>query len=176
MKILKFIGIVLLFLTPATSLADIIKFETNMWSDKRPLIWTGTLIKIDPVSNLVFFEYKNGDKIESFSVHVTRIYSLTIDSQDRVNRSIPKTRQDVSKPLPTNPKSKRSLELTNENFVTDDIPENVRIRPSRSSLIITLNGNIISADIQTVMLKARANNKSQESFEIRRSDLLKWIR
>ena len=70
----------------------------------------------------------------------------------------------------------RTLELSNENFVADDIPENVRIRPNRNSLIIYLNGNIVSADLQTVILKARAANRSQESFEIRRSDLLKWIR
>jgi len=176
MKNLKLIGIVLLFFAPATCIADIIKFETNTWSDKRSLVWTGTLTKIDPASNLVFFEYKNGDKIESFIVHVTRIYSLTIDSQDRVNRPLPATRQDLSKPLPTNPQSKRSLELSNDNFVADDIPENVRIRPDRKSLIIYLNGNIVSADLQTVILKARAANRSQESFEIQRSDLLKWIR
>ncbi|MDM8521932.1 hypothetical protein QUF80_01030, partial [Desulfococcaceae bacterium HSG8] len=154
-------------------IADIIKFETNTWSDKRPLTWAGTLVKIDSASDLVFFEYKNGDKIESFRVHVTRIYSLTIDSQDQVNRALPATRQDLSQPLPTNPRQKRILELTNENFVVDDIPKNVRVR---EGTIITLNGNIVSADIQTVMLKARAANRSQESFEIRRSDLLKWIR
>jgi len=176
MKMLARIGIFLWVCMPVLCIADIIKFETNEWSDKRPLIWTGTLIKIDPVSNLAIFEYKNKDRIESFRVHVTRIYSLTIDSQDRVNRSLPPTKQFLAGPLPTNPRSKRTLELSNENFVADDIPENVRVRPDRKSIVITLNGNIVSANIETVMLNARAANKSRESFEIRRSDLLKWIR
>ena len=157
-RLMKLVAV--LFVVPTISSADIIKLETNTWSDKRPLVWSGTLIKIDATSNLVFFEYKNGDEINSFNVHVTRIYSLTIDSQDRVNRDFPATRQNLAGALPTNPRSIRTLELTNANFVSDDIPETVRVRPNRNSLIIYLNGNIVSADIQTIMLKARAANRS----------------
>jgi hypothetical protein len=155
---------------------DIIKFETNDWSYRRPLVWTGTLKKIDPESNLVYFEYKMKDKIETFQVHVTRIYSLTLDSQDRVNKLLPETRQDLTTPLGSNPYEKRTLELSNKNFVADDIPEEVRVRPNRENLIIHLNGNVESADLQKVIIKARAANRSQQSFEIQRSDLIKWIR
>jgi hypothetical protein len=52
----------------------------------------------------------------------------------------------------------------------------VRVRPNRENLIIHLNGNVESADLQKVIIKARAANRSQQSFEIQRSDLIKWIR
>lgn len=176
MKKIVINAFMLFLLAPCASNADIVKFETNIWSDSRPLIWTGTLTKIDPTLNIAHFEYKNGDNIELFSVHVTRIYSLTLDNQDRVNRSFPKVRQDISLALPTNPRSKRKLELSNVNFVTDDIPHNVRVRPNRSNDIIYLNGRVLSADTENFSLEARAEKGTQQSFEIARSDLRRWIR
>ncbi|MEE4285090.1 MAG: hypothetical protein V2I31_03040 [Mariniphaga sp.] len=174
-KIIPLLSIAL-FCSTGFCYADIIKFETNNWSDRRPLVWTGTLKKIDPETNLVYFEFKMKNTIETFQVHVTRIYSLTVDIQDRVNKPLPETREDLTTPLGSNPYEKRTLELSNKNFVADDIPEDVRVRPNRENLIIHLNGNIESADLQKVIVKARAANKSQQSFEIQRSDLLKWIR
>ncbi|RIH63502.1 hypothetical protein D1164_19705 [Mariniphaga sediminis] len=180
-KIIQLLSITI-FCSTGFCYADIIKFETNDWSDKRPLVWTGTLKKIDPESNLVYFEYKMKDKIRAFQVHITRIYSLTIDSQDRVDKPLPETRQNLSTPLPSNPHSKRILELSNQNFVTEDIPGDVKVRPDREklksggNLKIYLNGNVVSANLQKVVLMARAANRSQQSFEIQRSDLIKWIR
>ena len=165
-----------LFSVFTMSFADVVKIETNTWSDRRPLRWTGTLTKIDASTGIASFEYKNRDQIKAFTVHVTRIYSLVVDSQDRVNKPFPPTRQDLNVELTTNPRSKRILELSNANFVADDIPTEVRVRPDRNSLIIYLNGNVISADLQKIALEARVANRGETSFEIQRSDLRNWIR
>ncbi len=165
-----------LFIMPSVSQADIIKLETNVWSNKRPIVWSGTLLSIDPQSNLAHFEYKNKDTINTFSVHLTRIYSLTLDSQDRVNRPFPKTRKDITTELPINPRTKKVLELSNKNFVADDIPENVKVRGHQDSLVIYLNGRVVSADLENIVLQARAKQRQQETFSITRSDFRKWIR
>lgn len=169
------IALLSLILT-TSAIADVVKLETNDWSNKRTLIWSGTLQKIDPSSQIAFFSFKNGSQIEEFSVHITRIYSLTLDNQDRVDKPFPATQQDIKSPLPTNPQSAETLELTNENFVGDDIPAGVKVRPDRRSSILHLSGTIKHGDLQKMMLEAKADNRATSAFEINRSDMLKWIR
>ncbi len=165
-----------LLIFPCKTFADIIKIETNTWGNNRPLIWTCTLEKLESENQLAYFSFINGNKVEYFQVHITRIYSLTMDSQNRVNRSFPPSRQDLATPLPTNPRSRRIIELSNQNFVADDIPSNVRIRPDRKAMILSLNGDVINANLQEVQLKVRAGNRKISEFKINRSDLLKWVR
>jgi hypothetical protein len=156
--------------------ADIVKMETNDWSNPRTLIWSGTLQRIDPSTQIAYFSFRNKSSIEEFAVHITRIYSLTLDSQTRVDRSFPTTRQSLIEPLPSSPRSTEILELTSENFIGDELPAEVRVRPDRSSPTIYLSGTIKQADLQNMVLEAKAANRSRMEFEISRADLMKWIR
>jgi hypothetical protein len=156
--------------------ADIIRMETNTWEDRRPLTWSGTLLRIDLATQIAHFSYRNGSELQLFSVHVTRIYSLEIDNQNRVNRSFPRTRMVLSEPLPTNLRARTVIELSNENFVGANIPQNVHIRPDRDGQILYLSGTILEATIGDVQLKVRASGENSSTFTIDRSDLLKWIR
>jgi hypothetical protein len=174
MKIISLLVLLLAVSFPAFS--DVVKIETNEWSDKRTMVWTGTLQKIDLESQIAYFRFRNRSQLEKFQVHVTRIYSLTLDNQDRIDRPFPVTRQDLKTALPTNPRSVGILELTNESFVADDIPNEVRIRPDRKSPVIYLSGTIKHADLQKLMIEAKAEGRKTSKFEISRSDLLKWIR
>jgi hypothetical protein len=166
----------LLVILSKFAVADIVKFETNNFSNRIKLTWSGTLQKIDPSSQLAYFSFKNGSKIEEFQLHITRIYSLTLDDQDRVDRPLPRTLQDLKTPLPADPRYAEQLELTNENFVGDEIPDKVKVRPDRKSSKLYLSGTIMYGDLQKMMLKARAENQKTEKFEISRSGLVKWIR
>ncbi|MBI4195527.1 MAG: hypothetical protein HY526_10655 [Betaproteobacteria bacterium] len=155
---------------------DIVKIETNTWTDKKELVWTGILQKIDGATGIAYFTYNNRDKVDTFEVHVTRIYSLTIDEQSRVDRAFPQTQQKLSDALPTNPRPKRELELSNKNFVATEIPDDVQVRPDRKSLIIYLSGQIKTADLEKIMLEAKAQKEPRKQFTVDRSALLKWIR
>lgn len=167
---------VLFSMISTVAAADIVKMETNDWNNQRTLIWSGTLRKVDPATQVACFSFKNGSQIEEFQVHITRIYSLTLDNQDRVNKPFPATQQDLKTPLPTNPRSTEILELTNENFVSDTIPAEVKVRPDRNSTVLYLCGTIKHGDLQKMMLEVKAENRAMSAFEISRSDLLKWIR
>ena len=166
----------LLLLLPSFAFADIVKFETNTFTNPINLTWSGTLQKIDLATQVAYFSYRNHSKTENFRVHITRIYSLTLDNQNRVDRAFPVTLQDLSTPLPTNPRFAEILELTNENFVGDEIPEKVKVRPDRKSSKLYLSGTIKYGDLQKLVLEAKAENKSRKVFEINRSDLIQWIR
>jgi hypothetical protein len=159
------------------AIADIVKFETNDFSKKLPLTWCGILQKIDPNSQLAYFSYRNGSKIEEFQINITRIYSLTLDDQDRVDRPFPSTLQNLRESLPTNPRWTEVLELTNENFVGRDIPPDVLVRPAdRNSSKLYLSGTIKHGDLQKILLEVQAQDRAKKEFSISRSDLVKWIR
>jgi hypothetical protein len=168
--------VLILLLLSRRADADTLLMETNDWSDPRKLTWTCTLTRIDASTQLAFFSYRNKSQVQEFRVHVTRIYSLTIDSQDRVDRPLPSTRQNLTTALPTSPLAPATLELSNEGFLSEEIPTEVRVRPNRESPTLTLSGTIRQADLRMILLEAKAANKSTTSFEIPRSYLLKWIR
>lgn len=174
------VGLLSLLLASAVA-ADIIKMETNDFADSKSLIWSGTLQKIDPDSQIAYFSYANKAGTDEFKVHVTRIYSLTLDAQDRVDRPFPVTRQDLTSPLPGNPNRRDLLELNNENFVGDEIPDTVKVRPNdRQASTLQLSGTVKQTveqgELKKFLLEAKADNRKIAAFEIDRSDLSKWIR
>jgi hypothetical protein len=158
--------------------ADIVLFETNNFTKKIKLTWRGKLQKIYLNSQVALFTYRNSSnpEPEKYQVHITRIYSLTLDDEDSVNKPFPATLQDLATPLPTDPRFGEQLELTNKNFVGDDIPGAVRVRPDRKSSKLYLSGTIKYGDLQKLVLEAKAENQGKMVFEIGRSDLVKWIR
>ncbi|MEC5383172.1 hypothetical protein VSX64_20310 [Aurantimonas sp. C2-6-R+9] len=156
---------------------DIVKIETNDWSDRRDLVWTGTLEQIDQESGIAYFSYRNKEEIVKFSVHISRIYSLTIDTQDRVNREFPPTRADLETELSVNPNSKRRIILSNDNTYTAlNIPKAVIVTPNRESAEIGIRGTIKRADLEKILVIARSVDRSEEEFDVDRGDLMQWIR
>ncbi len=167
---------------PKMAIGDILKIETNTWDNRIPLTWICTLEKIDADSKIAYFTYQNNDKTERFEVHVTRIYSLTLDNQNRVNLQFPKTMTDLKTKLPINPHATPNLEVSNKTGISGDIPEKVRFKLSNDNLILFMNGVIKKADIETILLEV-LNKREKDStkptsseVEIPRGELLKWIR
>ena len=158
------------------AIADIVKMETNDWSSPRTLTWSGRLQKIDESTQVAFFTYKKGSENKEFQVNITRIYALTLDDQEQVDYDFPTTKQELKTPLPTIPNEKGTIELTNDGFVGDNIPAEVKVRPDRKSARLYLSGTIKYGDLQKMMLEAKAADHATSTFEISRSDLLTWIR
>ena len=170
------VALLTIFMFSPPALGDIVFIETNNWNLRSKLIWSGTLQKIDTKTQIAHFTYQNNSKEEEFKVHVTRIYSLQIDNQNRVNRPFPPTRENLETPLDTNPHSIRTIELSNQNSVGQRIPEEVVVRPDRVSLILYLNGDVKTVNLPQIILKVRNDKGDMSEFEIQRSDLLKWVR
>ena len=133
--------------------ADVLKIETNNWRVSRDLTWTCRFLRLDRLSGIAEFEYMNGEGREVFSVHVTRIYSLVIDDDSRVNRSFPSTRENLEMPLPTDRNQPRSIELTNQHFAEDQIPEDVRQRSEGGKVF--LSGSLASWPARLAIPKKR---------------------
>ena len=157
-----FIMIFLIFILPVQSFADILKFETNTWSYKRQLTWTCKLEQIDRKSGIAKFLYLNREKMVEFSVHISRIYSLVIDAQNRVDRELPKMRQNPTIPLPYDLNKPRIVCLSDSNFAKDFVPEDVRIKVTENT--IKMPATILSVDHGKMTLFTRTKLKGMKEF------------
>ncbi|GEM_PF-3142276 len=155
-------------------LGDVLKIETNNWSDKRDLTWTCRFARLDRESGLAHFTYRNGSQRIPFAVHYSRIYSLTIDDEDRVNKPFPKTREDLTKGLVSRKNKPRSIELSNGHFVDEEIPVGVRQKVQGNKIF--LSGTVLAVTAEELKIKARAQGKSLKEFELDREHLLRWVR
>jgi len=172
---MKYISFAILIIAASCQLsnADIVKIETNTWRDSSPFIWTCQLQRIDEDGVAHFIYVNRGQEID-FDIHVTRIYSLEINDAIIVNRDFPPTRQNLSTRLPTNPNSRRVIELTNQNFV--EVPPMIPRRPCNGTNMC-INGYIRRATLEQFDIEStiRPDNHTIP-FPVQRTDLIIWIR
>ena len=161
--------IVLLF----TSLqADIIRFETNTFGEPKPINWLGKLEEIDRATGIAKLHYYNKTDRQEFSLHISRIYSLKIDNQDQVNKSLPQMRQDIDAELQSDLVRPRKVEL--DPFVQTyvKLEEIKHIKGEH----IHIRGTVIAVDREFVTLIVQTNDNSTSEVKIDRAHLLMWIR
>lgn len=79
--------IFIIFSLSVSCQADIVRFESNNFKNKIKINWIGKLKSID--NFIAHFIYINDDKETDYYIHISRIYSLEIDDQERYNSSFP---------------------------------------------------------------------------------------
>lgn len=151
--------------------ADIVHFETNDWHNQIRVTWLGKFISLDNETGVASFYYFNGSKRIEYSIHVSRIYSLKIDDQDRVNQEFPPTRHVLSKALLSDLRAPRKVEL--DKFAQFEISEEIKhIKGER----IHIRGTVISMDDTYVTLLVEKKDNTTSELRIDRTHFLMWIR
>ena len=165
-----------LIAAPTLSAADIFTIETNNWDMRKRLTWTGKLVEMDADTGIARFEFIGRDGRESVEVHYSRIYSITFDAQIRTPKRFPKTRADLRTPLANITRKRERLELTNDGFLGEEIPEEIRVIPNREAQAYTLRGGLAEMDQSATGVIALGADRSEVTFDVDAEALRSWIR
>lgn len=170
---------VLLFV-PADVSGDVVKFESNDWSSRRPMIWTAALDDVDKEGVLHFSYRDEGGTRIPFEVHKTRIYSIRFNDSDSVHRPFPATRADLREPLPTRRK-RRKIEI--DRTVLDVVENGECILAWEGADRLGVLGDFESMSEGTATLVVLLNAREAEcrppddqKIEVSRDDLKAWVR
>lgn len=165
-----------LIAAPAFSAADIFTIETNNWDLRKRLTWTGKLVEMDAATGIARFEFVGPSGRESVEVHYSRIYSITFDTQIRTPKTFPRTRADLKTPLANITRKRERIELTNDGFLGDDIPNEIRVIPNREAGAYTLRGGLAEMDQTATGIIALSADRSEVTFDVDAEALRSWIR
>ena len=168
------LAITFFILCSAVSHADVIKFETNGWTVRKPMTWTARLLSLDSATGIITFVYIDRDQPVDLKIHVNRIYSLEFNTDDRVDRAFPSTRQQLTMPLDANPDSERLIQLVKTGVVKSRLSPNMIV--DESTNFLTIYGEIKSASNNVYYISAQGKNSDQISFSLNRADLRIWVR
>lgn len=159
--------------------ADILLFETGSRYGEKNLKWVGKVQSLDPATGLLSFRYFRGNDPVTIDVHVSRIYSITFDVNERYDEAFPKTRRPLTEPLPTNlSESDQQITLFNTSgFVGFDVPDDVRVRPvARDEAVLSMLGAIVEINGPSATLSAWNTMQGFSSFDLSAVKLRSWRR
>lgn len=171
-KYIKKLAFVIVVLFSISVKADIVKFETNNFEEKRPVTWICKLIEIDRETSMAKFYYFNKEEKIYFELHVSRIYSLKIDNQDQVDSDLPPMRQDITTKLISNLMLPRKVELK-KSVKLDVSIENIKHLEFDH---IHIKGTLISVKNNSVNLLVNKTDNTITELVFNISDLVIWIR
>lgn len=172
---MKLLGLTLgLIISASAAVSDVLKIETNNWDLRRELIWTAKLSTLDRDTGIATFVYSNKGETSEILVHFSRIYSITFDNDQTVNKPFPKTRADLTTPLGSIPRSRERILLENDGFL--DIPNGVRIVPDRNAEMYTLKGGIVSLAAEELNIEASVGQGEETTFTVPQAAFINWIR
>lgn len=166
----------LILVLPSLAAADIFTIETNDWDLRKRLTWTGKLVEMDAETGIARFEFVGRNGRESVEVHYSRIYSITFDARIRTPKKFPRTRADLKTPLANITRKRERVELTNDGFLGDDIPAEIRVVPNREAQAYTLRGGLAEMDQGATGIIALGADRSEVMFDVDAEALRSWIR
>ena len=173
---MKAILTALILAAPTFAAADIFTIETNNWDVRKRLTWTGKLVEMDADTGIARFEFVGRKGRESVEVHYSRIYSITFDAQIRTPKTFPRTRADLRTPLANITRKRERVELTNDGFLGDDIPDQIKVVPNREAPAYTLRGGLAEMNQGATGIIALGPDRSEVSFDVDAEALRSWIR
>lgn len=174
MKLLALFALLIAMGSPVA--ADILKIETNNWNRRVPLIWTAKLTSLDRQTGLARFEFVNRGERETLDIHFTRIYSVTFDDQETVNKPFPPTRRNLATPLGRIPRSQETISLFNNGFLSASIPPDVIVIPDRTAPEYLLSGGVAELEPGNLELEALDISNDIRAFSIPEASMRNWIR
>lgn len=172
---MRILPVILFFIVSCnTAMSDVLKVETNNWDLRRELVWTAKLLTLNRETGIAEFVYVNMGTEEKIRVHFSRIYSITFDNDQTVNKTFPSTRADLTRPLGNIPRSRERILLENDGFL--EIPHGVKVVPNRDAEKYTLKGGIVSLTTKELNVEALAERGEETSFTIPQAAFINWIR
>lgn len=166
----------LLAMTAQPAFADVILFETGSSHGEKRMMWTGEFVKLDRRSGMVTFKYTDADrKWQQFRLHYSRIYSLEINEDKRVNADLPPFRSNVTTNIGVG-KTRKLVVIGGIFLNLDEIPEHIRksCNEDPPEMVCTLDTSLREVDRSSA--KLGSNESSGEDYIISREDLRFWIR